>query len=77
MKKDTLIEIEITLAHQEQQITDLNAVISDQWAEIDALKSKLDKVLHKFETVENANDAGGGEPISLIDQARDNIPPHY
>lgn len=77
MKKDTLIDIEITLAHQEQQITDLNAVISDQWAEIEKLKLKLDKVLRKLETVENANDTGQSEPISSIDQARDNIPPHY
>ncbi len=77
MKKDALIDIEITLAHQEQQITELNAVINDQWAEIDALKSKLDKVLRKLDALENTDGADQSDNIDTIDHARQNIPPHY
>lgn len=78
MDMQKLIEIETTLAHQDQQITDLNAVITDQWKDIDRLKRLLDKAMAKIERLEGgAGDVGEGDSMSLIDRARQDIPPHY
>lgn len=77
MNENTVIDIQTALAHQEQQIADLNTVINDQWTEIDRLKSKLDKILRKLETVDDSENIEASTPQSLIDQARNNIPPHY
>lgn len=58
--------IEMTLAHQEQTITELSDVITEQWKEIELLKRRLDKTLAKIEQLEH------GEEI-----AADKKPPHY
>lgn len=78
MDIEKLIEIETTLAHQDQQITDLNAVITDQWKDIDRLKRMLDKAMAKIERLEGgAGDGVESDSMSLIDRARQDIPPHY
>lgn len=61
-----MTDIEITLAHQEQMISEISEVISEQWKEIETLKKRLDKTLAKIEQLEH------GEEI-----AADQKPPHY
>ncbi len=60
--------IEITLAHHEQQLIDLNDVITDQWKHIELLNRRLDKALGKIEDLENP-DKSGSAPVDR--------PPHY
>lgn len=61
-----IADIEMTLAHQEQTITELNDVVTAQWKEIERLKKSLDKTLAKIEQLQD------GEEI-----AADQKPPHY
>ncbi len=53
---DKLENIEITLAHHEQQLQDLNDVITDQWKQIELLNRRLDKALGKIEQLESGQD---------------------
>ena len=69
MDKKKLENIEVTLAHQEQQINDLNEVITDQWQQIKQLNARLDKALGKIEKLENAEQGEGGVPVDR--------PPHW
>jgi SlyX protein len=75
MNEERLIEIETTLAHQEEQIESLNEVVTKQWQEIDLLKRLLQKTQAKLDDIE----AGAGEKkeMSVSDEARLNKPPHY
>ena len=77
--ENKIIDIEIMLAHHEQQITEMNEVITDQWKTIDALKRSLDKALAKIERLEGGDNDGeqGTEALSGIEFARQNTPPHY
>ncbi len=73
-----IIDIEITLAHHEQQIAEMSEVITDQWKMIDALKYRLEKALAKIEQIEGGDDSAQGEDaLSGIEFARQNIPPHF
>ncbi len=66
MNSKKLEEIEIALTHQEQQIAELNDVITDQWKQIGFLNASLNKVLLKLQLLENGDDC-----------ASVNKPPHY
>ena len=66
MSNKKLEDIEITLTHQEQQIAELNDIITDQWKQIEFLNIRLNKVLSKIDLLEN----GGGDV--KVDK-----PPHY
>lgn len=60
--------LETRLAHQDQVIDDLNAVTTEQWAQIDTLKRQIDQLRdHVQELESNRNPAGLPEPP----------PPHY
>ncbi len=73
---DVLIDIETTLAHHEQQIEQMNAVITDQWKEIEALKRKLSRAVDKIEQLRH--DSGDGEEgLTTLEQATRDRPPHY
>lgn len=63
---EKITEIEITLAHQEQTITEMGDIITAQWKEIETLKKRLDKTLAKIEELQD------GEGIEA-----DQKPPHY
>lgn len=76
MNNETLIKIETTLAHHDQQIQELNDVIHQQWKEIEMLKSKLVHVLAKMKEVE-ANASSASEGLSVTDLAAQEKPPHY
>ncbi len=70
MDHEKLENIEITLAHHEQQINDLNDVITDQWKHIELLNRRLDKALGKIENLESAPSSNSS--IAPVDR-----PPHY
>jgi SlyX protein len=61
-------ELEILLAHQDQIIEDLNAAMTRQWNEIEALSRQLAKLGDRIHVVEeNASEPAPAEPP----------PPHY
>ena len=67
---DRINELEIKIAHLEQQLSDLNDMVTDQWKQFDSLGSQLNKVDARIETLENS--AEDTTP-SLLDEK----PPHY
>jgi len=66
MSEQDIQNLQETVAHQEQQITDLSDMLVAQSHEIDALKKELLKIQGKMEQMDE-----GGE------QAADQKPPHY
>lgn len=77
MTENDLIELQTTLAHHEEQITDLNAVVTDQWAQIDALNARLTKALAKIEQIEHRPDGGDQDGLSSIERMAQERPPHW
>jgi SlyX protein len=67
MTEERLNAIETTLAYQEQQITDLSAMISAQWKEIERLQRLLSAAHDKIQDMEAHN---GAPPANVR-------PPHY
>jgi len=76
MTDNKLIDIETTLAHHEQQIEQMNAVITDQWKEIEALKRQLSRAVDKIEQLRH-DSSDGEEALSTLEQAARDRPPHY
>lgn len=77
-KQTTPEDIEIMIAHQDQQIQELNDVVIAQGREIDALKKYLKDQKSKIEALENnIGELGSNEPMSATDEAALNKPPHY
>lgn len=76
MDNDKIIEIETTLAHHEQQITELSAIVTDQWKEIEALKRTLSRAMDKIEQLGHDSE-DGGETLSALEQVARDKPPHY
>lgn len=75
MSEDRLTKIEMTLAHQEQQIQDLSDIVSMQRKEIDILTRRLEKTQNKLLDLQ---DAGSAEKaLSVTEQAMRDKPPHY
>ena len=52
MDDQKIIDIEMTLAHQEKVISELSDVINEQWKEIDRLKAELKKTNTKIDDLE-------------------------
>lgn len=67
---DRINALEIKVAHQEQQITDLSEMVSEQWKIIESLKGSLSKADARLESLENS---GPSDNTSLLDEK----PPHY
>ncbi len=65
---DRIDKMEIHLAHQDQVIDDLNAVVAHQWSEIEAMARRLAKLGDRVYVVEEQ----GGEPAPA-----EPPPPHY
>ena len=77
MNNDRLTAIEMQIAHQEQQIGELNDVITAQWREIDTLKRKLGEAEDKIEDLRYRRDSGEGDALSSAEIAARDKPPHY
>ncbi len=74
--EEKIINIETSLAHHEQQIAEMSEIITGQWKQIEALKAMLLRMGKKMEQMGYDNQQE--EPAkSLIDKAREDIPPHY
>lgn len=63
---DRIADLEIRLAHQDQAIEDLNAVILKQSEEITRLTRRLDKMLSQIQALEDSAEGPENRP-----------PPHY
>ncbi len=77
MMDDKIIELEMTLAHQDQQITELNDVVTEQWKHIEVLRTRLDKALAKLDQIGQGREDGAADGLSSIDRAALDRPPHY
>ena len=74
--QDKINNLEEMLAHQANEIAELNEVVTTQGQEIDTLKKYIKIKLDKIENT--MNDLGGeGEFKSISDEAAANKPPHY
>lgn len=65
---DRLNELEVKVAHQDQQITDLSEMVSEQWTLIEKLGGLLSKADARIESLEN-----NGPTANALDEK----PPHY
>lgn len=76
MSEERLNKIEATIAHQEQQISDLSEMITQQWKEIDTLKLRLKKAQERLgemtPSLENEREGLSVSEIAALDK-----PPHY
>lgn len=68
MDEDRLINIETKMAHQEQLLTELDEVLTDQQAQISRLETLCQSLIDRLNSRED--DAGSG-------QVPDDRPPHY
>jgi uncharacterized coiled-coil protein SlyX len=75
-KQQDVIDLEMRIMTLESQFQDLSDVAADQWKIIDILKGNILKQQDRIATLESGNDKSGGGEDALND-ARDNIPPHY
>lgn len=70
------VELESRIMDLEKQVQELSDVVNDQWKIVDALKGGFMKQQDRIVALESGKDKGGSDK-SLIDEARENIPPHY
>lgn len=70
--------IEITLAHHEQQIADMSEMLNAQWQQIEVLKRQLAMAQDKLKGLEaGAADASADANLSVTEIAARDKPPHY
>lgn len=73
-----IAHLEGLMAHQDQQIQELNDVVTRQWQEIDGLKKYLQLTKTKIQELEeNIGELGQKDSLSITDEAAANKPPHY
>ena len=77
MADDKITQIEETLAHHEQQVSDLNDVVINQSQDIAALKKLIRRLQDKIEVIENGDGSEDESSISVTEQAKRDKPPHY
>ena len=68
MDEKRLIEIETKLAHQEDLLNDLNAVVTDQQAQITRLEELCRGLINRVRSISDGAPAGSPD---------DERPPHY
>ena len=76
MSEDIIQILQETVAHQDQQITDLNDIVIEQGKDIDVLKATLRKLHQKIEALES-NSGADKSTLSPSEQAARDKPPHY
>jgi len=72
MSDEKITHIEEVLMHQEQQISDLSRMVTQQWDEIDLLKKYIRKLQGDVTTVTEM-----AESLSPSEQSVRDRPPHY
>ena len=60
--------LEVRVAHQDRVIEDLNALVTEQWKQIDALAKQVERMADRLRRVEDNAPAA---------DAPDPPPPHY
>ena len=73
---ERLTDIEIKLAHQDQQIADLNEAILRQARDIEGLKAQLRRAEERISDVGQSLEEAG-KPLSATEIAARDKPPHY
>ena len=74
--QDKMNDLEVQLAHQANEIAELNEVVTTQGQEIETLKKYIKIKLDKIENT--MNDLGGESDFqSISEEAAANKPPHY
>jgi len=68
MSEDRLVDIEVKLAHQEQLLTDLDGIVTQQQAKIMQLEELCGSLIDRVRSI--------GEAMP-DDGAQDERPPHY
>ncbi len=69
MDEQRIIEIETKLAYQEEMLTELNQVLTDQQMQLTSLERISRRLVERLESLGNAGE-GGESPA-------DERPPHY
>ena len=63
-----IVALEVRVAHQDRVIEDLNALVTEQWKQIDALAKQVERMTDRLQRVEeNSPSSDAPEPP----------PPHY
>lgn len=75
--EDRIINLEMGMAHLEQQFEELNGVVLSQAKTIDALKAKLKITESKLEELEYQTQESGSKALSPAEIAARDKPPHY
>jgi SlyX protein len=76
MTEERLADIEIKLAHQDQQIAGLNDAVLRQGREIELLNAKLRRAEERLQDVSQSLE-DNGKPLSPSEIAARDKPPHY
>ena len=63
-----IVALEVRVAHQDRVIEDLNALVTEQWKQIDALAKQVERMADRLRRVEDNAPAA---------DAPDPPPPHY
>lgn len=66
-----------SLSHHEQQITDLSEMVTAQWHEIDRMKKQIQKLNDKLNAAQESMQDGGDKAMSVTEMAARDKPPHY
>ena len=74
---EKMVDLETRLMELERQHQELSDLVADQWKIIDALRGSLSQHKDRIGVLEAAQGAKKSEAASSIDEARENIPPHY
>lgn len=76
MTDQKLHAIESVLAHQEEQIQDLNDVVIQQSKDIELLRKQVSKLYDKINMMDDSSTQEGGD-LSTAERAARDKPPHY
>ena len=67
--EERLAALEIHVAHQDETITSLNTIVTEQWHEIDRLKRRAAALAERLSMAEETLEKGAAPPHQP--------PPHY
>ena len=70
-------KLEEMVAHQSKEIDELNEIVTTQWAEIEAMKKKINDMDQRLQALRNDHYAAEDENLSVSEIAQRDRPPHY
>ncbi|HOO51247.1 MAG TPA: SlyX family protein [Alphaproteobacteria bacterium] len=76
--QDKISQLEMLVAHQDKQIADLSDMATEQWKEIDLLKTQVRFLVGRLKDMESsAGDDKLGDAKTVTEMAAAEKPPHY